>query len=66
MVQGRGGPRLKQKSIEGILIARELRRQELQRDFAPQIEVLRLINHSHATTPELSGNAVMRNGLADH
>ncbi len=66
MVQRRRGTGFQQKPVESVLIARELRRQELQRNLASQVKVLRLVNDSHPSAAELAGNAVMRDGLADH
>src|SRR5271155_1744750 len=66
MVQRRGGAGLKQKPVQGILIAGELRRQELQRHTASQIEILRFVNNPHPAAAELAGDAVMRDGLANH
>jgi hypothetical protein len=66
MVQRRCGPRLQQKTVERILIARKSRRQKLQRNTALQVEILRFINDPHAAAAQLAGNAVMRDGLADH
>jgi hypothetical protein len=40
--------------------------EKLQRDEAPQLGVLSLVDHSHATAAEFLDNAVARNGLADH
>ena len=36
-----------QKAVQRILIARELRRQKFQRNFAPQIEIFSLIDDTH-------------------
>ena len=66
MIQRRGRARLQQKTVERILIARQLRRQKFQRDFAPQIEIFRLIHHTHPAAAQLAGDAVVRDGLVDH
>ena len=66
MVQRRCCTRLQQKAVERILIARQLRRQELERDFAPQREVFRLVHHPHPAAAQLAGDAVVRDGLVDH
>ncbi len=66
MIQRRGGARLQQKAVERILIARQLRRQKLQRNFAPQVEIFRFIDHTHPAAAQLAGDAVMRDGLVDH
>src|SRR5437588_10618834 len=66
MVERRGGTRLQQKTVQRILIAGKLRRQELQRNPAPQVEVLRFVNNSHAAAAKLTGDAVVRDGLANH
>ena len=41
-------------------------RDEFQRNVPPQLQVFGLVNHAHAAAPELSQNAVMGYGLADH
>ena len=51
MVQRRRSACFQQEAVESVLIARELRRQELQGDFAPEVQVLRLVHNSHASTP---------------
>ena len=66
MVQRRSGARLKQKAVECILIPGKLRRQKLQRHPPSQIKVLCLVNNSHPAAAKLAGDAVMRDGLADH
>ncbi len=66
MVQGRGSASFKQKTVQSILIAGSLRRKELQRDASSQIEILCFVNNPHPAAAELAGDAVMRDGLADH
>jgi hypothetical protein len=66
MIQGRSSAGLQQKTVERSGIARELGRQEFQRNFSPQVEVLRLVNNSHPAAAKLAGNAVMRDGLSNH
>ncbi len=66
MIQRRGSARLQQKTVQSILIAGKLRRQKLQRNLAPQIEILRFVDYAHPTAAQLAGDAVMRDGLADH
>ena len=39
---------------------------KFQRDEALKLEVLRFVNDSHAASTELIGDAVVRNGLANH
>jgi hypothetical protein len=41
-------------------------RQEFERDRPLQLDVLRLIDHSHPALAELAKNPVMRNGSAYH
>jgi len=65
MIQRRCGARLQQKTIERVLIARQLRRQELQRNFASEVQVFRLVHHSHATAAQLTRDAIVRDGLID-
>jgi hypothetical protein len=41
-------------------------RQKLQRNEPQQAGVLGFINYAHSATAELFGDAVMRDGFADH
>ena len=66
VVQRRGRSGLQQKSIERILIARQLRRKKFQRDFAAKREVLGLIDHSHPATAQWAKDAIVRDGLVHH
>ena len=49
-----------------LLVAREEFRQELQRDFAVQPRVGGTKHFSHATSPELAGDAIVRDGFSNH
>jgi hypothetical protein len=40
--------------------------QELQCDKAAQLQVFGFVHHAHAAPAELLGDAVVRDGLADH
>jgi hypothetical protein len=44
----------------------ERRRQNLDRDIAIELGITGAINLAHAALAELGGNAVMRDGFADH
>jgi hypothetical protein len=48
-----------------FLITRELRRQKLQRDLAPEHKIFRFIDHAHTAAAQLARDAVMGDGLAD-
>jgi hypothetical protein len=51
------------KTAEGLCIVGEFVRKELQGDVATQLQVFRLVHHTHATPADLSKDAVMGNGL---
>src|SRR5215469_16883346 len=53
------------KSCECMCISCDAFRKELQRNEAMQVDVLRLIHHTHSAAAELFQNAVVRNGLAN-
>src|SRR6266566_9074354 len=63
MIQGGSCPRFTLKSLQRLMIGRELIGQELQSDVAAQTQVFGLIDHTHATAAQLFQDAVMRNGL---
>ena len=50
MIQCRRRTRLEKEPIKRVLIARQLRRQELQRYLAPQGKILGFVDHTHAAT----------------
>jgi len=50
----------------GRSIARPLRRQELERHYPFELEVLGLVDDAHAALAELLDDPVVRDGLADH
>ena len=49
-----------------LRVAAQLLRQELQRDAAAELQILRLVDHAHAAASELRNDPVVRNRLADH
>ena len=51
------------KAAEGLRIVREFVRKKLQSDVTTELEVFRLIHHTHSTTTDLAENAVMGNCL---
>jgi hypothetical protein len=52
--------------LECLRVARQLVREELQGDSAPELEILGLVDDAHAAAAELSEHAVVRDRLADH
>jgi len=66
MVQSGRGPCFPLKAVASLRILRQLFRQELERDSAPQAEILRFVHHSHAAAAEPLHNPVMGDGLTDH
>ena len=66
MVQRRSGLSLALEAAESLRIFGDFIGQELESDEAAEFYVLGFIDDTHAAAAELLGNAVMRNGLADH
>ena len=65
MVQGGGGAGLALEALERLLIAGELRRQELEGHEAAQARVLGLVDHAHAAAAQLVDDAIVRDRPAD-
>jgi hypothetical protein len=56
---GSGSAGLSTESLKRLRIVREFIRQELQRDVTTQLQVFRLVNHTHAPASDLAQDAVM-------
>jgi hypothetical protein len=54
------------KALESLRVLRYVIGEELQGDGTAQIGVLGLINDAHSAATKLFGDAVVRDGLADH
>ena len=57
-------PRFHLETLQRLRIPGEIAGQEFQRDAASEFQVLRLVNHAHATTADLPQHAIVRNGFA--
>ena len=66
VVQGGGRTRFALKTVKRERIFFRLRRQELERDVAAQVDVLGFIHNTHPSAAELREDTVVRDGLADH
>src|SRR5258708_22379534 len=66
MIQQRCRPRLSREAFQRFGVARKIFRDELQGYVPPQLQVFRLVNHAHATAPELSQDAIVGDCLANH
>ena len=66
MVERGGGFGLALESFSDAVIRNEMSRQELEGDQAFELGVFGPINDTHAAFAELVGDAVVRDGLADH
>src|SRR5262245_34248317 len=53
MVKSARGARFPRKALHAISVGRDLGRQQLDRDFAPEPSVEREMDFAHPTTPEL-------------
>ena len=66
MLKRRGRLGLMHKTLFRILVAGQLRRQELEGDGAFEFGVLGFVDDTHAAFPELFEDLVVGYGLADH
>ena len=64
MVQGRGSTSLPLKTAEGLCVVGEFVGKELQGDVTTELQVFRLIHHTHPAAANLAEDAVMGNLLA--
>ena len=65
MVQRRGGARLALEALERLRVARQLARQELERDLAAEARVLGAVDDTHAAAAEPVEDAVVGEDLID-
>ena len=61
-----GGARFAPQPGDGVRVAGDVGRQELDRHTTAELVVHCLVDHSHAATAHLAGYPVVRNGLIDH
>ena len=66
VVEGGGRPGLALETLERGLVLRHVRGQELERDVAAELRVLRLVHDAHAPAAELGRDPVVRDRLTDH
>ena len=66
VIERRGGARLAQKPLGGLLIADTIGRQKFERHEARQLDVLGLVDDAHAARADGVEHTVMRDGLANH
>src|SRR2546428_7329780 len=66
MIQGGSCPRFTLKSLQRLMIGRELIGQELESNVAAQAQVFGLVDHTHAAATQLLQDTVVGNGLANH
>ena len=59
MIERRRRPRLALEAVDGRLVARDALGQELQRDFAAELEVLGLVDDAHPAAAELGLNPIV-------
>jgi len=65
MIERRSSARLSPKSFEYLRVPHQFPRQELQRNMSSEICVFGSVHHSHAASPKLFEDAVMRDSLPD-
>src|ERR1700736_2956788 len=63
MVQGGSCFSLPLEATESLCVVSEFFRKELQRDVATELQVFRLVDHTHAPAADLAEDAVMGNRL---
>ena len=66
MVECGRRPRLAPEPLQCLRILRQFVRQKLQRDAAPQAQVFRLIDNTHAAAAQFLRDAVVRYGFSNH
>ena len=66
MIQSGRGLGFPTKTFQCLRVFRQFLGQELQRDEPMQLDILGLIDHTHAAATELLQDAIVRDGLADH
>ena len=66
VLEGRCRAGLTLQALEGVVVAGEILRKKLQRDFAAELQVLGLVDDPHATAAELREDPIVRDGLPDH
>ena len=65
MAQRSGGARFAQEALERQLVLRNVVRQKLQRDHAPQLGVFGFVHNAHAAATKPFYNAILRDNLPD-
>src|SRR6185295_19603870 len=66
VVERRGRARLLEETLVGLDRRADVRRQELERHLAAELDVLRLVDDAHAAPAEALENLVVGNDAADH
>ena len=66
MVQRRRGSSLAHEALDHLSVVGAIRREELERHVARELEVFGLVDDAHAAGAERSNNSIMRNSRADH
>ena len=66
MIERGSGPRFAQKPLTVGCTQGQIVREKFQRDEALKLQILRFVDDPHAASTELFGDAIMRNGFADH
>ena len=63
MIQGGRSLGFPLETAEGLCVVGEFVGEELQGDVAPELQVFRLVHHTHAAAADPAEDAVMRNRL---
>ena len=66
VIERRGGLGFAEKTLAMLGVFDDVGAKKLQRDRAPELQVLGLVDDAHSAFTELFGDAVMRNGFTDH
>jgi hypothetical protein len=65
MIESGGGTSFATESFQSLRLLGYVLRQEFQRDEAPKLGVLSLVDDAHPAAAQLFDHAVVRNGLTD-
>jgi hypothetical protein len=66
VIDGRSRSRLLFKALDRSTIPGDLIGQNLERHFAPELEVFGTIHNAHTAPAQLFDDTIVRNGLSDH
>ena len=66
VIEGRSGARFALESLQRLVVLRQFLGQEFQRDEAAELDVFRLVHHTHPAAAEFFNDLIVRDRFADH